>query len=86
MIGVIFFGLQFTTSRHTNPTWFQYIMGEMITARDGRFYEVQGNQGASCRNVSFSFNQETIWFEVGTLWDAKLEFPIDIPFSNETIF
>jgi hypothetical protein len=27
------------------------------------------------RRLSISFSQETIWFEVGILWDARLEFP-----------
>jgi len=31
-------------------------------------------QAALCRSVSISLSQDIIWFQLGMLWDAKLEF------------
>ena len=47
-------------------------MGEMIPARDGRFYEVYRQLEAFVRSVSISFSHDIIRFQVGMLWDANL--------------
>ena len=51
---------------------FQSTKGYIISDSIIVINEVKASQAAVCRSACNSFNQETMWFQLGMLWDAKL--------------